>query len=131
MQTLVGLAVQHQPYALPAYQPPDGDNLADRLNGVHISPSEGNCSDESEYETVQVAFKRFVNEQPRGDGSSNFKLGSKQYNKIYACFLAAEVHALYGTNDVKLHILQDLCRDAAVEPIPNTKTACKKVRRSL
>lgn len=113
------------PHAM-ADWPVDAD-LVDQLGGVHISSSEDSSSHEPECETVQEAFTRFLDEQWANNGSKRPVVGSKRYNNAYARFLADEVQALYGTNDIKLHILQDLCRDAKAKDVPSTITACKKV----
>lgn len=42
--------------------------------------------------------------------------------------LVDEFGAIYGENDEKVDVLQQLCRKLEIDPIPQSITACKKVR---
>ena len=103
------------------------DELATQLGGVQLTPSGSGRSQEPEVETVQAAFKRFFDEKYRTKKTKRPRPGSKRYNKAYGRFLIDEVQQLYGTNELKLHVLQDLCRDAQVAQIPDSINKCKKV----
>lgn len=58
---------------------------------------------------------------------SGWEANSTQITEGYANFLAQEVARYYGTNMLDIDVLQHLCRDFSIEPIPASKTQCKKV----
>lgn len=45
--------------------------------------------------------------------------------------IAGEIEAIYGTDTNKLEKWQELCFDVMIEPLPQSITKCKKVRRRI
>lgn len=59
-----------------------------------------------------------------------WKTGSKQERKARENFrraLVGQFGQLYGADENKLEVLQNLCAKLGMSPIPSTITACKKV----
>lgn len=98
------------------------DDPVPHLCGVPLTTGTiDNDTDEDSYGAGQAAFASSAEDESQGKGDQTYK---DSINDL----AANQVKESFNTSNLKLEILQSLCRSVSIVPVPDTIAGCKQVK---